>query len=410
MKGAMDALPSALAAAPTVATRPSVCKPIRLLKFVTVFGFGGTERQFVTLGLALDPSRFDLRFGCLRRWGHFLPDIEARQIPVREYPVRSFRDPRVLVAQLKLARDIRRERIQIVHTYNFYSNAFAIAPAKLAGARIVASIRDMGPYLSPAQRRLQRWACRAADRIAVNASAIREWLVADGYDSRKIVVIPNGLPPNCFGGASATASLRAELRLSPDAPLVGMVSRVTRVKGIEDFLEAAGRVSASFPAARFLIVGEGFTTKGRTVISDTPYQRELAEVAARCGIRDRVIFTGFRADVAEILPQLQVSVLPSLSEGLSNTLLESMAAGVPVVATRVGGTPEVVENGRTGLLVPPRDPAALADAIGRLLACPVLAGRLAEAARRDVADRFSVSRLVDTTSRLYDSLVNHRTG
>lgn len=378
---------------------------LRVMKFVPVFGFGGTERQFVNLGLALDPARIDLRFGCLRRWGQFLADVEAQAIPVTEYPCRSFRDPAVVLAQLRLARDLRRHRVRIVHAYNFYGNVFAVPAARMAGARAVASIRDLGLYLSPAQQRLQRWVCRFAHRIVVNARAIERQLVAEGYDGRRIVVIPNGLDARRFRQPARSGRLATTIGLPPDAPLVGVLSRLTRLKGLEDFLQAAALVAAQRPEARFVIVGDGFVPQGRTIVRDTSYRDELLQLASGLGLGNRLVLTGFRPDVAEVLSELTVSVLPSLSEGLSNVLLESMAAAVPVVATTVGGTPEVVRNAQNGLLVPPRDPRALAAAIQYLLDHPRAAARLGDTARRDVADRFSIARLVGSTSALYDDLV-----
>jgi glycosyltransferase involved in cell wall biosynthesis len=302
---------------------------VNLMKFVTQFGLGGTERQFVNLGLALEPSRFAVHFGCLRRSGALIQEIDARGIPVVDYNVWTFRKPQAARAQLRLARDIRRHNVRIVHTYGYGANLFAIPAAKLAGARVVASIRDLGVYLSPNQQRVQRWVCRFADRILVNASAIRDWLVADGLDANHITVIPNGVDIARFEQGQRTESLHREFGLPSDVPLIGVVGRVTRLKGIEDFLQAAAKVTPRFPAARFVIVGAGFKEQGRAIGMDDSYYGELSNLVAQLGLQDRVIFTGFRPRVEEVLRELSVSVQPSHSEGLSNALLESMAAGRP---------------------------------------------------------------------------------
>jgi len=133
-------------------------------------------------------------------------------------------------------------------------------------------------------------------------------------------------------------------------------------------------------------------------------------IVAHLGLQERVVFTGFRSDVERILPELSVSVLASLSEGLSNTLLESMAAGVPVVATRVGGTGEAVQDGENGLLVRSGDPCSLADAICRFLETPAFAARLAQAGRLSVTEQFSMSRMVEATSLSYESLLRRDIG
>jgi len=177
-----------------------------------------------------------------------------------------------------------------------------------------------------------------------------------------------------------------------------VVSRLTRLKGLEHLLEATAILKPSHPDARFLIVGE-------TAPHDTSYLDVLKRMAAEHGVADRVIFTGIRSDVSALLAGVDVSVMPSLNEALSNVLLESMAAGAPTVATRVGGTPEALVNNVTGLLVPPGHSPALAAAIGRLLDDRRLAAGLGQAARQLIADRFSVDRMVRSTEQLYLELL-----
>jgi glycosyltransferase involved in cell wall biosynthesis len=373
-----------------------------VLNVVPTLMCGGTENQFMTLGRLLDPSRFELEFACLRRWGPFVDELVERRIPLSEYRISTFRSVGALAQQVKLARHIARHRIRIVHAYNFYGNVFAIPPARVAGAVAIASIRDCAPYLTPMQKRLQRAVCRFADCVLVNADAVKDWLMADGYSASKIVVIRNGVDLSRFSRAPEPEKLRLELGLAPDTPLVAVVSRLTRLKGLEDFLEAVARISPRFPDARFLVVGE-------TNPQHRPYLDELKSLAARLGVGDRVIFTGLRSDVPALMASVNVSVMPSLNEALSNVLLESMAAGAPVVATRVGGTPEALTDGRTGLLVPPADPAALAGSITRLLEDGQLAARLGRAARQTIADRFSVDRMVKTTEEVYLDLLDRKT-
>ena len=381
--------------------------PIKILKFVAAFGWGGTEGQFVNLGLGLERSRFEVHFGCLRRFGMMLEELESSGVPVTDYGVSSFRSPRAIAAQFRLARNIRRFGIDIVHAYGFSANAFAIPAARIAGVKVVASIRDMGVYLSPAKLTAQRWICKFADRILVNAEAIKAWLVDAGYDGNRITVIPNGVDVSRFEPARSNR-LRSDLGLTADAPLVGVLGRVSGRKGLEDFIAAASIVAPRFPSARFLIIGEpSFSSRGSQIHVDETYTNELKALAERHGVKDRVIFTGFRSDVARILPELTVSVLPSLSEGLSNTLLESMAAGVPVVATRVGGTAEVIRDSENGLLVPPSDPRSLAESICRLLDTPEFAAKVGAAGRQRIIDRYSMARLIEDTSRFYESIVDY---
>ena len=373
----------------------------RVLNVVPTLMCGGTENQFMALTRMLDRTRFDVEFACLRRWGPFVDELVERRIPLTEYQVTTFRSVNALAQQARLARHIARRRVQIVHAYNFYGNVFAIPPARLVAPVVIASIRDCAPYLTAMQKRVQRYACQFADRILVNADAVKDWLVNDGYDPSKITVIRNGVDLTRFDATPEPERLRRELGLPDGTPLVAVVSRLTRLKGLEHFLEAAAAISTRVPDARFLVVGE-------TSPMDRPYLGELQQYAERLGVADRVIFTGLRTDVPTLLASVNVAVMPSLNEALSNVLLESMAAGAPTVATRVGGTPEALVDGVTGLLVPPADTTALTAAIVRLLNDPPLAAHLGRAARLRIADTFSVKRMVRATEDVYLELLERK--
>jgi len=371
---------------------------IKLLKFLHTFEIGGTERHVVTLARKLDPDKFDLSMACFYKMGPFLQDIERRRVPLTEYEVRSLRSATAFREMLRCAVDLRRDRTQIVHTYGFYSNVFAIPAARLAGVPVViGSIRDTleGP---PLQRLAHKLVCRLADCILVNAEAIKERLIAEGYGGAKIHVIKNGIDLSRFAKKNEKGKVREELELPPTAPLVVVLARLSRFKGIEYFLQAAAIIARRFEEARFLIVGD--------LKYDPAYRVELKREAIRLGLGNRVIFTGFRLDVADVLSEAAVSVLPCHhGEGLSNSLLESMAVGLPVVATTVGGNAEVVAEGTTGLLVPPRDPDALAHAISLLLANPETAQKFGAAGRQRVAQHFSLDRMTQATEDLYRQLL-----
>ena len=382
-----------------IATDADSSKTVRLLNVVATLMCGGTEGQMMTLCRSLDPKRFDLEFACLRRVGPFVKEIEDWGLPLTEYSVSSFRNVTALREQVKLARYISRQGVDIVHSYSFYGNVFAVPPARLAGTpAIIASIRDLGLYLTPLQRLVQRYACRLADRVVVNAEAVKTWLVGEGYDESRIVVIRNGVDLSRFSAPAQPERVRREFGLPAGVPLVAVASRLSRMKGLEQFLEAAAIVGQRSHDVRFLIIGE-------PPPFDLGFLDELKNLAARLGIGDRVIFTGLRSDVPTLLAGVDVAVMPSLNEALSNALLESMAAGAAVVATRVGGTPEAMIDGENGLLVPPDDVPALAGAVSRLLDAPELAARLGRAARQSIADRFSIERMVDTTESLYSDLL-----
>jgi glycosyltransferase involved in cell wall biosynthesis len=373
-------------------------EPIRLLKFLAWIAIGGSERQVLNIRHGIDASRFDLHLGCFGCFDEQIA-VDLSGTPLEIYKIKKLYGIRTIKECLRLASYLRHNRIDIVHAYNFYGNVFALPAARLAKVPVVlASIRDTGEYWTTRQRAVNKIVCRLADRIIVNAEAIKRGLVLEGYRPERITVIPNGIicPPI---RSSHERALHQEFGLSPDDVLIGVVSRIARLKGLEYFLAAAPDVIARIPQAKFLIIGDN---------SFNPqYREELKEQVVRLGLQNRVIFTGFRLDVPKILSSLAVSVLPSISgEGLSNSLLESMAAAVPVIATNVGGNPEVVVDGVTGLLVPSKDPAALAQAICRVLLTPGLRQTFGQAGRRRVLEHFSNERMIRTVERLYAELLD----
>jgi L-malate glycosyltransferase len=358
------------------------------------FHIGGTERQVTNLAKGIDCSHFDLHLACLLNVGELRSEVETLPIPRSEFRIGRLYSPRTLWQGIRLAQYVRKNLIEIVHSYGFYANVFAVPFARLAGASIVvASIRNTCDLLTPMQARLQKLVCRLADCILVNADAIRKNLIDEGYDASKIVLIRNGIILSRFGRKQDGAAVRQELGVPATARLVGVFARLNPMKGVGYFLEAATLLAARFPDVYFLIVGDGAS------------RPELAAQAARLGLGNRIVFTGFRNDIPKLLSESSVSVLPSLSEGTSNTLLESMAAGIPVVATTVGGNPEVIEHGISGFLVPPKNSAALADAIGCLLADGFMAARMGLAGSRRVAELFSIENSVHETENLYERLV-----
>lgn len=374
---------------------------IKVMEFVTNFCVGGTERQFLNLVDGLR-TRAEVHVACFRADGPLLTELRGIEpaLPLTAYPVSSLRSPRVARRLLELVRYLRRHRIDVVHTTGLYPNVFGVVAAWLARTPvIIASVRDMGQMWRGDLRRVQRLTCRLADAVVTNAEAIAERLRAEGYPADRIEVIHNGIVPVEVPPRLPGTGLRRDLGIPAAAPVVGVVSRLDRLKGLDDFLDAAALVVARHPETRFLIVGGPAAGVGEG------YEEKLRRRADRLGLGERVILTGARTDVPEILPELTVSVLPSLTEGLSNSLLEAMAAGKPVVATSVGGNPEIVEDGVTGFLVPANDPAALAAAVGRLVASPGLAAELGRAGRARVAAHFTPERLVVRTTELYQRLL-----
>ncbi|MGH9360067.1 MAG: glycosyltransferase, partial [Terriglobia bacterium] len=231
-------------------------------------------------------------------------------------------------------------------------------------------------------------AFRLADCIVCNSRAAACGLTRAGLPNNKIRVIPNALPEEAF------AETAPALPRSEDVLRVGMIARMNNpVKNYPVLLDAAARLAAKHPSVEFLLVGDG------------PLRPELETMTRTLRIERQVRFLGDRRDIAAVLASMDISVLTSQSESLSNAIIESMAAGLPAVATRVGGNPDLVCDGETGFLIPPGDAASLADALDRLLTSPDLRRDLGRKAKAFALEHFSLARVLNEYEDLYASLL-----
>lgn len=375
---------------------------IKVLKFLNHFFIGGTERQFVHVANGLDPSKFDVEIGCLKQDGPLLRSLRP-EMPVHLYPVRkSFYHFESVLSQLRLAQDIRKRRIDIVHTYGWYPNIFAIPPSWLSARPFrIASIRDAGAYMTPLKIQALKVACALSDRVLANSAAGKEWLAAQGVNEEKIVLIRNGIKiPAQPRQTGESGRIRKEFGIPQGTPLCACIGRVVSGKGIDYYLRAARILADLGRDVRFLLIGATSVEKN--------YNSEMEVLARELNLEGRVIFTGQRQDVAEILREVDIVVHPSLTEGLSNVILEAMATGLPVVATRAGGNPELVVDGRTGILVPVENEVETARAIKQLLDDPLMARAFGEAARRRIIQEFSIGHMLGKMEDLYMGLMEPR--
>jgi glycosyltransferase involved in cell wall biosynthesis len=374
---------------------------LKVLKFISVFEVGGTERQFLYLTRNLDRSQFDLRMACLKKSGALLNEAEGLNVPIWEYKANSLYPHKAAVHQYRLARDIRKHGIQVVHGYGCDPTMFTVPAARLAGRCIaVVSVRDLGSYLKPLKRRAHTLACNFSDCVIANSGAARSWLVESGVNPELIQVIPNGIEVDEAPEPLADFPIRRQMGMDRNAPLVAVVCRLDRRKGLEYFLEAAAAVARRIPASRFLVVGDSNVEPG--------YCLELKNRAKAIGLGNNVWFTGMRHDVPQLLREVTLAVVPSLTESFSNSLLEAMAAGLPVVATKVGGNPEVVEDGKTAILVPSRDAECLARAMIQVVESPELATSLGHAGRERALKYFSIHAVLGRTQDLYLTLLERK--
>src|SRR5438270_338007 len=342
---------------------------------------GGSERQFAALARALNPRSFRLLLGCIRRGGPFLEGLgDVPQFPLGGslYGLQSLR------TRFHLARHLRRNSVRIAHSFDFYSNLTMIPAARLAGVPVVIGIqRQLGELLSPAQYLTQLQMFRWCNMVVCNSEAAAARLIEDGLPQRKVTVIGNGLPPSAFSKASAA------LPGVPGMLRVGMIARMNAAyKNHRCFLQAAARLVKKVQGVEFVLIGDG------------PLRPEFERMAAELGIRERVQFLGDRRDIPAVLGAMDVTVLPSDSESLSNVVLESMAAGVPVVASAVGGNIELLSGDR-GVLVPRNDDAELAAALERLLLNPELRAKLADEAKNFVQANYGMKHVQESYEALY---------
>ena len=237
--------------------------------------------------------------------------------------------------------------------------------------------------------------------MLVNADSIRDWLLEQGLSGERICVIRNGIDLSSYQQNRPAEDVRRELGIPDAAPIAVLIARLNPSKGIDDFIRAAALVAPRHPDARFLVVGADLRNRDGVSVEDTTYRDSLQQLAGSLGVGKQVIFTGHRTDTPDLLAAAAISVLPSHSEGLSNTLLESMAAGVPMVATDVGGNPELVQEGINGRLVPVKSPERLAEAMADLLANRSERETLGARARTMAWQDYSMAGMVARTERLY---------
>jgi glycosyltransferase involved in cell wall biosynthesis len=380
----------------------------RILHLLNSFIYGGTERQVTELLKRIDLGRYDLHLGVLKYQGTLYEQLAERFPVVPEYRLTSFYDANAFRQYRRVRDRLVRERIDLIHAHDFYSGILGLVAGRLTGVRVIVSQR----HLKLSDRRLHEWGQRlinwAGDRVMVNSEAIRDQILATSkVPPEKIVVIRNGLitsedeaggigrngssAPNA---AAAREEILGELRLGSEAKLVGMVGRLEYIKGHRYFVEAAATVSRKYPNAHFLLVGDG------------QLQDEIERQAAGLGIADRLHLLGYRRDASRIVSAFDLSVLTSLHEGMPNTVLEAMAAGVPVIGTAVGGTKELIVDGETGYLVPPADPEALARRISWALDHEQERAIFAARARQEALTKFGMSRMVAEVEQLYDEMVS----
>ena len=379
-------------------------RPLRILNVVARLNIGGPAVHVALVTAKMGPPSYEstLVSGSVgaaegdmsayaRRWG-----VEPVIVPELGRELHPLRD---LVTLWKLYGLMRRIRPDIVHTNTAKAGAVGRLAAKLAGVPCVVHTFHGHVFHGYFDRfrtavfiRLERLAARWSDAIITLSPDLRRELVERYRITRAehVVVLPNGLDLGALARSPRRqGGFRRELDVPADAPLVGIVGRLVAVKNHALFLEAAARVQTAMPSVRFVVVGDG------------ELRADVERRIDALGLRDRVTIVGWRDDLTAIYSDLDLMVLTSENEGTPLTIIEALAAGVPVVSTAVGGVPDLLEHGRLGGLVPPRNPDALAEAILAALRAPVESS----AVRSSIAERYGIDRLVRELDLLYRGIL-----
>ena len=366
-------------------------RPLRLLCMLDELDIGGTEQQILELVRRVDRARFEPMVCCFRH-GRKAEEIEALGVPVFRISKSHKLDAGII---LKIAKLLREQRIDILQTYLWTANAWGRVAARIAGTPVVvASERNVDIWEQSYKRMIGRTLAHSTDKIIANSEAVRDYLLdRGGLDPEKVVRIYNGVNFERFEKPFDPMERRRELGLPEGALLAGVVARVEPAKDHDTLLHAMASVRDQTAHLHLAVVGDGRQTE------------RLTALANQLGLGDRVHFTGFRTDAAEWIRTFDFSVLSSVKEGLSNPVIESMAAGKPVIATAVGGNPEVIVEGETGFLLPTREPELFGAAIARMVADPARMRELGDASKMRVESLFSVEKMVDNTSNLYLDLI-----
>ncbi len=358
----------------------------RILHVIPTLDQAGAEKQLCLLAAGLSRRGHDVHVCALTRSGPRAEELREAGIPFTIIGKRWKLDPQTY---WRLRRLVARWKPDVVHTWMLAANAYGILAAAAFGVRArIASQRCVDPWKSAAQLAVDRFIARRAHRVVVNSEGVRQFYLRHGLPAEKLEVIANAVAPAEPGPVGRT-ELLDELRLPAGARLIGLVGRLWPQKRVKDAIWAADLLKVIRDDVHLLIVGDG------------PMRDRLLRFRDQVRIRDKVHFLGQRTDLVRLLPHFDLLFSTSEYEGQSNAVLEAMAAGLPVVATDIPGTRELVVHGTTGYLAPVGDRAAFARYANKLLDRPDRAGKLGAAGRERAASEFGIEPMLDRYAALY---------
>jgi glycosyltransferase involved in cell wall biosynthesis len=348
---------------------------------------GGTELQMIELLSRLNPTRWAVHVACVQAEGELFPRVLDAAATVSAFPFPNLRHRDAMRQAMAFTRWCKSLDISVVHTTDLCTNIFALPAAAYAGVPVrIANRREINPDKTRSQIMMQRAAYQFAHKVVANSQAAAERLRLERVPAGRVVTIANGIDSCAFAATRSRRPLRK----------IAVVANLRKEKGHDILIDAAPEILRHFPDATFDIVGTG------------PELDALIARARAQGVSEAFTFAGYEADVARRLKEADIFVLPSRSEAFPNAILEAMSAGLPIVASAVGGVVELLQDGRTGVLVAPGDPHALAHGVCRLMGDRAMGARVGRAACQEVQGRYSFDRMTSAFEAIYISELNRR--
>jgi L-malate glycosyltransferase len=368
---------------------------IPVMLMIRELNLGGSERQMTEVARSLDRSRFEPHVGCFRAGGIRGDELRAAGVPVAEFPVHSYKSWSTVNGARSLIRYIREHHIRLVHTFDYPLNVFGMPIAHFfTNAAAVSSQRAHRELTPGLYAHLQRATDRFVDGIVVNCEFLKRHLASDyGVPGSRIYLCYNGIDLTTFqpGGASVRA-----VTFGPGSLVIGVVCALRPEKGLLTLLEAFAQVRHLQPGLKLAMVGSGSMLE------------RVQSRARELSIFEDCVWQPGTANVAEWLRSIDIFVLPSLSEALSNSLMEAMACGCCCIASDVGGNPELIADGERGLLFQTGDAGSLASALEKLILNPDLRRTLSESACQFLHERFSIQASANRMGEIYVEILGGR--
>lgn len=366
---------------------------IKVLQLVEDLNIGGAEKVIEDISLGLDSQKFDILVWCLSKGGSIADKLQKEGTQVYILGISSYFNPLNI---FKLTKLIKETNPDIVHTHGYFASVIGRIAAIFAGIPVlITHVQSM--YWDYTKRNIwiEKFLSRFTAAIICCSEAVQDFVtIYEKIDPSKTIVIYNGVDIGKFHNFNNTPTAKIEFGIEPSTSLIGTVSSLTPLKGHTYLLQAVPQILETFSSTKFLFVGDG------------RLKDELQKQAEDLNISSNVIFMGIRNNIPEFLNALDIFAHPSsIREGLGISILEAMATERPVVATNIGGIPEVVVNGKTGILVPPQNPEALASAVIDLLKNPEKVQEMGKMGKLRVEEKFTTKKMISEIENLYRNLL-----